>query len=111
MFVLAGKARRAHRVIYCWLHGEPGLPIDHICNHVECVNPAHLRPVPQRENVLKDDSKSHTAVNARKTHCIRGHDDWVYAHKAPGREHWRRCRTCNRIAARDYYRRKRLAKT
>lgn len=108
-FSIGNRSRRAHRVIYCWLNGEPGLPIDHTCNHPWCVNPKHLRAISQRENVLKPESKSRTAVNARKERCVNGHDDWFYPNKTPGREHWRQCRTCARNNTREFYRRKRQA--
>jgi hypothetical protein len=36
------------------------------------VNPEHLEVVTCRENVLR--GNGHAAVNARKTHCNRGHE-------------------------------------
>lgn len=45
---------RAHRFMYRLFHGEfPNkLDIHHTCYQRSCVNPAHLRPVPRRLNVL-----------------------------------------------------------
>jgi hypothetical protein len=95
-----------HRYAYELLVGPvpAGLQLDHICRHRACVNPAHLEPVTQRVNMLRGEGPA--AVNARKTHCPKGHPlsgDNVYAHTVratgtPGR----RCRTCNTEAAREY---------
>jgi hypothetical protein len=67
------------------------------------VNPAHLEPVTNAENVLR--GVSPTALNARKTHCIRGHaleGDNVMRY---GRMTGRHCRACHSERAARYYRR------
>lgn len=63
----------AHRLAYEFVVGEipPGLQLDHLCRVRRCVNPAHLDPVTRKENILR--GVGPTAVNARKTHCKRGH--------------------------------------
>lgn len=68
-----GRLIYAHRLAYELLVGPipEGLTIDHLCRVRACVNPSHLEPVTIGENVLRSDS--FTAVNARKTHCLRGH--------------------------------------
>lgn len=87
----------AHRVSYELNVGPipAGLEIDHLCRNRRCVNPAHLEPVPHRENTLRGESP--VAVNAAKTHCVRGHalsGPNVYLRPdAP----WRSCRECRRL--------------
>jgi len=69
----AQRTANAHRVFYECLVGPipDGLQLDHLCRVRNCVNPDHLEPVTQRENVLRGVGLS--AVNARKTHCSQGH--------------------------------------
>jgi hypothetical protein len=75
MFFLRRKNRRAHRVAWYDAHGEipSGMVVNHICKTRNCVNAQHLQIVTPRENTLRD-SVAAPAVNARKTHCPRGHE-------------------------------------
>lgn len=117
-FKIGGKAFKAHRVAYELLVDEipDGLKIDHLCHnadpscsgascqHRRCVNPAHMEPVTQRVNILR--GKAGSAVNAVKTHCLRGHpfdEANTYVSVRGGRE----CRVCNREHVRIRMRAKR----
>ncbi len=64
----------AHRYVYSQLVGPlvEGHDLDHLCRNKACVNPKHLEQVTHRENCLRGDSFA--AVQARKTHCMRGHE-------------------------------------
>ena len=91
----------AHRFAYEQLVGPvpKGLVLDHLCRNRICVNPAHLEPVTDRENVLR--GVGITAVNAAKTHCPYGHEyDVVWR----GR---RTCKTCHNKQTAEGQRRRR----
>lgn len=68
------KRFKAHRFVYQTLVGEikEGLCLDHLCRVRSCVNPKHLEQVTFQENVSR--GLNFTAINAAKTHCIRGHE-------------------------------------
>lgn len=68
-----GRLVLAHRLAYeAWVGPIPdGFDVDHTCLNRLCINPAHLEAVTRQENVLR--GRGPTAVNARKTHCLRGH--------------------------------------
>lgn len=88
------RVKLAHRVSYeCFVGPIPdGLTIDHLCRNRACVNPEHLEPVTHRVNVLRGTAQA--AFNARKTHCLRGHEftpENTYW-QAGGRK--RSCRVC-----------------
>lgn len=68
-----GRRIQAHRIAYEIAKGPipDGLQIDHLCSIRNCVNPAHLEAVTQRENLLRGDTL--TRRNAMATHCKHGH--------------------------------------
>lgn len=94
-----GKKKQVHRLSYEYLVGPipPGLTLDHLCRVTCCVNPKHLEPVTSAVNSLR--GSSCMAINARKTHCIRGHEfTKENTRLAP---HGRTCRECLRVRYRD----------
>lgn len=64
---------QAHRVMWWLEHGKlPKEALDHLCENKRCVNVRHLQDVTSSANVMR--GKSAPALNARKTHCLRGHE-------------------------------------
>jgi hypothetical protein len=97
------RVEKAHRFAYEIFVGPipEGLTLDHLCRNTRCVNPEHLEPVTQGENVLR--GVGFAAVNARKTHCIHGHPlegDNLGLQGPNGT--YRYCLTCRRITERAY---------
>ncbi len=92
----------AHRYSYTFFKQEipDGFTIDHLCLNHSCVNPDHLEAVSNRENTLRGNSKS--SINARKTHCLRGHpfnEENTVLSIQHGDKIKRQCKVCRR--ARD----------
>lgn len=98
-----GSNRRAHRVAYELLVGEVpvGLVLDHLCCNTRCVNPKHLEPVTQHENVLR------ALPAAARTHCPNGHEFTPENTRYNPASRGRLCRECGRQGARAYQARKR----
>ena len=94
-FYLGGKIYSAHRVAYELTNGPipDGKQIDHLCRNQSCVNPAHLEAVPLEINVMRGNGPP--AVNARMTHCIRGHELTAKRDKRG----FRYCRICKKHMA------------
>ena len=95
----------AHRMAYLMIVGPipDGLVIDHLCRNPPCVNPAHLEAVTARENTIRGTSP--VAINAVKTHCIRGHEftpENTVPHKSESGKINRRCLTCRRLRQTKY---------
>jgi len=65
---------RVHRIMYEHFVGviPDNLYCDHLCRVRHCVNPAHLEIVTHQENDRR--GLGACGINARKTHCVRGHE-------------------------------------
>lgn len=86
-----------HRAAYEIAVGSipESLTLDHLCRIRSCWRPAHLEPVTLAENIRR--GMSPTAINARKTHCPRGHaftPENTYITRKRGN---RACRICTRV--------------
>lgn len=100
-FYADGTHIHAHRWSYLrWVGDVPkGLVLDHfVCDNPKCANPKHLRPVTQRENILRGNSEA--VHNLAKEHCPKGHalseDNCVRALLRRGS---RSCLQCHRTRA------------
>ena len=92
-----GKVRATHRFAYEVFVGPipDGTVLDHLCSQRACCNPEHLEPVVFKENLMRGDTPA--ALNARKTHCPKGHaltdDNLIPANLKQGS---RACLRCHR---------------
>jgi hypothetical protein len=94
----------AHRVSYVIARGSlaANLLIRHKCDNPSCVNPDHLEPGAQVDNMADRHgvmgprvAKGGSNNNARKTHCKRGHE-YTPENTRIDRRGWRSCLTCSR---------------
>ncbi len=102
-FSFHGEYANGHRFAYSMLRGPipNGLVLDHLCRNRACVNPDHLEPVSLKTNILRGTGLA--AINAKKTHCVRGHEftpENTYR-SSSGRD----CRTCRQIIGIAYRKR------
>lgn len=68
LFGVNSRHVRAHRYAYELIRGDipPGLVLDHLCRNPSCVNPWHLEPVPQVENIRRGEVARLTMEDARE---------------------------------------------
>lgn len=99
------RLESAHRAVFEELVGPipAGLVIDHLCRVRLCVNPDHLEPVTQRENLIR--GEGFAAKNAAKTHCNSGHllagENLVVVTDGDGNRR-RKCRQCRKDRSREW---------
>lgn len=111
-FVHERRLTRSHRVSYILAVGPipDGLVMDHFlypekgCLGPICCNPRHVRPVTQRENILRSTGMS--ARHAAKTQCPQGHP-YDAENTFVDNRGIRHCRECGRIRCRIYQARRR----
>lgn len=106
-----GRTQHVHRVRYEQEVGPipEGMPLDHFACDAGpegCCNPAHVRPVTNRENILRGRD-----FHAAKTHCPRGHPYRGDNLRVDPRTGKRVCRTCQREAQRACRKRRRKVAT
>lgn len=124
--VINGGTKAAHRLVFRMLAREIGkeLVLDHLCNNKACVNPSHLLPTTNKENIMR--GVGFYATNARKKICKNGHHfiKAMTAKRGPGRprkeeqtedkndtvylrpDGSRECKICRRIYLRNFRKRK-----
>ena len=88
----------AHRYSYYIHVGKipTGMSLDHLCRNPICINPSHLEPVTHRENIMRSPTAA-TSLNAKKTHCKKGHEytpENTYHRQRAGRRPERDCIAC-----------------
>jgi hypothetical protein len=85
----------AARMVYELMRGPipPGLTLAHQCGDVTCARPDHMEPKSQQANLMESETAL-ASINARKTHCVNGHE---FTPENTGRSHRgaRRCRACD----------------
>lgn len=99
IFTICTKQYLAHRIAWFLKYGEfPSNTIDHLCRNHACVNVDHMEVVTIGENVLR--GYGPTAINARKTICIRGHA-FTEKNTRIRPDGTRKCRICSGILKRE----------
>lgn len=86
----------AHREMYKIFVGKipDGYQVDHLCMNKSCVKPSHLEAVTPQINTLRAPNAP-ASINARKTHCLKGHKlttESVYS--PPKYPNKRECKIC-----------------
>ena len=113
-FLHDGKTWRAHRWSYAAIVGSvpDGLVLDHLCRNRACVNPDHLEPVVQRENVMRGIGPGLAKIqNVDQTYCKHGHPLFGGNLYVQPRTGYRYCRACQKRHAAKYRARRSALRT
>jgi len=105
-----------HRLSYEHFVGPipDGLQLDHVrergCQFRSCINPAHLEPVTQAENMRRGTQAERAreyfdALWTDRTHCPNGHELAVVGITVESGTGHRQCRACDLAQRRETYRR------
>ena len=96
--------KQAYRAVYVKHKGPipEGLVLDHLCRNPSCVNPEHLEPVTQHENMrrghyldgLRLGGTLGSIRRKERTHCRKGHE-WNEKNTATQSNGARKCRRCH----------------
>lgn len=101
-----GMGTIPYRISWKILVGDIRHTLDHLCRNPGCVRPSHLEDVPMGVNVMRGSNPF--AVNARKTHCINGHE--FTKENTLVKSDGRRCRECVKVKSREWHRANRRKK-
>lgn len=104
---IAGKGRPATQVAWEIANGKPfpaGLNACHSCDNPICVNPRHIWPGTQLENIKDSIAKGHHYTQPQQAHCKRGHE-MTPANRIKAYPQGWRCRECHNMHRRDHIRR------
>jgi hypothetical protein len=108
----------AHRLAYRIFRGEvsDSLVLDHLCGNRACVNPDHLEPVTQGENLRRAGSIARVVALAKTRGatpaCAKGHPlsgDNLYTY--PNNPTHRGCQTCMREYRKRYHQARKTKRT
>lgn len=94
-FKFDGRMVLSHRFSYELFNNiiPTGIVLDHLCRNPACVNPEHLDPVTQKENIHRGIGIGIDHPNTNKTHCPKKHEyteENTYFNSRGSRE----CRIC-----------------
>lgn len=94
-----GHTRQAHRYVYEHLVAPvpEGMVLDHLCRNRACVNPAHMEPVTNRENVMRG-----LTPTANRTRCKQDLHELAAVGIYVDSYGFERCRACRQESKRRY---------